>query len=50
MHSWGEFDMFYFGEQKCVDAEELRAGGEDSDLISRNLAVLVTEGDYNSNL
>ena len=32
-HSWGGFDMFYHGEQKCVDAEELRAGGEDSDLI-----------------
>ena len=42
MHSWGEFDMFYFyGEQKCVDAEGLRAGGEDSDLISRDLAVSV---------
>ena len=42
--SWGEFDMFYFGEQKCVDVEGLRAGGEESDLISRDLAILV--GDY----
>ena len=24
---------YYYGEQKCVDAEGLRAGGEDSDLI-----------------